>query len=583
MGLFRIGNNDNCILSQPQDEDPEVNDAITIRCGEDEEIVCSRSGLAKVSDYFRACLFGNFREKNDDYISLPYVAGDLFVTLLQFYPESIHLTESNKTSIDNKLIEDVNQAWTLIEIADMLYLEHAAQKCDDFIIGQVTPQNCVEICHLADTFHRSNILLEVVRKIALFRFGKGVENLLDFRHLFCNNHLHDDKNIKGNEENKANSPDNINEEDLQTIFNLLNQYKFTHKIFVIGGYNFHEKGENSTQNECFSIDVDAFNTDVTKGVSSSSEVDNESVEDTALLSDYGYSQQGAENDSRDIVSFTINEKSQYKQIDSFPEKLLEDYRTVLVDTFIYVIGGIYYEQNLPTNATWRYDTRRNEWRTVAPLKHPRMEHCATTVKEIIYVCGGYDGNAVHKTTESFNPAKNSWLAQPDMPIGVGNAACTSDDVNLYVICGQFGNKKIHTTRKIQQFNTVTQQWSLPAEYASPVFYPHSEYGMSCAVLEDEIVIFGGQTIRVDAYNIKTKQWRRLKDMEHRRIDASAITFRNIILVAGGYDYTTGEFFNTMEIYNKDKELWTLGKTLLPQSAKNLGFCYVFDVVPLDLH
>ena len=82
----------------------------------------------------------------------------------------LHCFRSNKTSIDNKLIEDVNQAWTLIEIADMLYLEHAAQKCDDFIIGQVTPQNCVEICHLADTFHRSNILLEVVRKIALFRY-----------------------------------------------------------------------------------------------------------------------------------------------------------------------------------------------------------------------------------------------------------------------------------------------------------------------------------------------------------------------------------------------------------------------------
>ena len=41
-----------------------------------------------------------------------------------------------------------------------------------------------------------------------------------------------------------------------------------------------------------------------------------------------------------------------------------------------------------------------------------------------------------------------------------------------------------------------------------VFSPLSEYGMSAVGFEDDIIVLGGQTTRVDAFNTKTLKWKR---------------------------------------------------------------------------
>jgi len=47
----------------------------------------------------------------------------------------------------------------------------------------------------------------------------------------------------------------------------------------------------------------------------------------------------------------------------------------------------------------------------------RLMHCSAVVGSRIYVCGGYDGEYVHSSTESYDSITNTWIEQPKMCIG----------------------------------------------------------------------------------------------------------------------------------------------------------------------
>ena len=42
-------------------------------------------------------------------------------------------------------------------------------------------------------------------------------------------------------------------------------------------------------------------------------------------------------------------------------------------------------------------------------------------------------------------------------------------------------------------------------------------------------------------------------------------------------YISGQYFDTTEVFNVESNSWSVVSCRLPIAAKNLGFCYVFDV------
>lgn len=152
-----------------------------------------------------------------------------------------------------------------------------------------------------------------------------------------------------------------------------------------------------------------------------------------------------------------------------------------------------------------------------------------------------------------------------MPRGVGQASSASWRNKVYVCCGQTGARAVDTSNEIQCLtihdaaDVSSFQWHVVAHYNSPVFSPYCEYGMSCAVLEGDddeaarLVIFGGQTVRVDSLNLETKVWSRIANMSCRRMECGALKLKNVndeemLFVAGGYDYSNGYYHNTVEVY-----------------------------------
>nr|XP_018667486.1 kelch-like protein 23 isoform X2 [Ciona intestinalis] len=517
------------------------NNNVTVRFADGKTLSCNKSALADVSEYFRALFFGNFQENGNSNVKLPDVDYDVFNKVLV-------ACTNGESSIVRLSCEEI---WEVIELSDMLAFKTSAEACDKILSARLNADNCVAMCGLADSFHRLDLIKDAVHFMLDTWFGEHITNLKNFKTLktdsiyTCSNC---DKNTEHSLLIKRIFNTNIsnkftNNETLGPVFeqsgsleNLLDCYKIEHRFYFIGGFRYR------THYKCYKMESDLF---------------------------VGQ-KQTVEREEEDL-------NSGYSNLPEFPDRNLEDYRTVAVGRFIYVIGGFNYEKMQSTRATWRLCTRENRWSQVAPMKHGRLMHCATTVGGRVYVCGGYDGETVHSTAECYDTRINKWIALPNMPIGVGNAACTSHDVSIYVICGQFGVKSIQTTSKVQQFNTTSRQWSLPTIYDSPVFSPLSEYGMSAVGFEDDIIVLGGQTTRVDAFNTKTLKWKRLADMNSRRMDVTCMKYRGQVLAAGGWDYSSGEYFGSVEVYNSVLNTWKVLPHSLPVAAKNIGFCYVYDV------
>lgn len=100
----------------------------------------------------------------------------------------------------------------------------------------------------------------------------------------------------------------------------------------------------------------------------------------------------------------------------------------------------------------------------------RYFHSIWCNSRIIIVAGGYQQERVLTSTEIFDIKLNKWKFGAEMPLGVGGAAFTGHEQYLYVCCGQYSVKAVHTTDKIQRYDTINNQWEIFARYISPGKY-----------------------------------------------------------------------------------------------------------------
>nr|XP_039269239.1 kelch-like protein 23 [Styela clava] len=501
-------------ISEIEPADIASLEEVNIICEDDVIIRQNREKLSGLSDYFRALLLGNFRETTQKNICLNYVDAELLRHLLEFYEK--YQSRKQREYDDNfsrVFIKDFRTAWLLIEIADMLGLEEAAIECDKYVIQTLETNTCIEVCSLAEQFSRFSIELEAVRKWIV---DERITNNPFTNGTHCNEMC----------SNKS------------CMCQYVEKYHQVHTFYVLGGY-FYEHFR-----EC------------------------DSIEANALISEGDTPYHGAHHSTELKSGFSAGQ--------CFPGPHNEECRVAALDTDIYVTGG-FDEKAKALAQVWKYNTRLDEWKRVSDLRHARFYHCIASVGEYLYVCGGYDDNFVLSSLERYHPHYNEWVDMSDMLTGVGNAAFSNDEYGIYVLCGQYGYKEVQTTNVVQYYSISADQWTLLTRYDSPVFYPHSEYGLSSLMLDGKIHVLGGQTERCDVYDVDKDEWKRISDMICRRMEAAVISYNGRIYAAGGYDYKTGQYHDTIEEYDPEKNKWRTLQQRMPRPARSIGFCHVFDV------
>ena len=150
---------------------------------------------------------------------------------------------------------------------------------------------------------------------------------------------------------------------------------------------------------------------------------------------------------------------------SFPVKRTEGYRITYSNEKIWVIGGFNVDSFKQTSNFISFDG--STWETEKPLTQGRFFHAAWSDDEQVIVAGGYQQEKVLGTTEIYNIKTKTWKFGDTMPLGVGGSAFCGYKQYLFVCCGQYSVRAVHTTDKIQRYSTDTNQWDIFSRYISP--------------------------------------------------------------------------------------------------------------------
>ena len=280
---------------------------------------------------------------------------------------------------------------------------------------------------------------------------------------------------------------------------------------------------------------------------------------------------------------------------------LEGYRTTFSsDGKLKIVSGGYYSKTLEVSDQIIILDESNSIISVENSLNSRYFHCSEMYAEkpgILILCGGYGETEAmnscevltiknyHKSYQNnkkdrFIPIVSKFSIQ-NMPIGVGQACSAVHKNKMFVCCGQRGHRSVDTASEIQCLTVIKEDfendvfevsWSVIANYDSPVFRPYSEYGMNCALMNETLIIFGGQTVRTDCLNIDTFEWKRGPDMSGKRMECGVCVMEKsgCVLVFGGYDYTNGYYHDTIEVLKGGH--WLISQIRMPVGLRSVGVC-----------
>ncbi|KAK7188762.1 hypothetical protein DPSP01_005664 [Paraphaeosphaeria sporulosa] len=229
----------------------------------------------------------------------------------------------------------------------------------------------------------------------------------------------------------------------------------------------------------------------------------------------------------------------------------------VVNERIYLLGGLVDTQSPPTaEADWIatgksyvYDLIANAWTEVASMP-PGTERGSAVVGvhgDMIYVAGGmtvlnFVVQDASSTVTAFNTTSLQWQRVPsvaaNMPEGRQHAAGAVVEDTLYVVGGRwFERTNVRDTVFSLDLRNQTAGWQ-----TSPSRMPTARGGIAGGAVGSSFVAFGGECNpdtsngiypQAEMYDLKSKEWKKLPDMQVPRHGTAAIAVGSLIYIPGG--------------------------------------------------
>ena len=206
---------------------------------------------------------------------------------------------------------------------------------------------------------------------------------------------------------------------------------------------------------------------------------------------------------------------------------------------IYLIGGR--TENDTSARTMRYSPNDDRWVTLKDKPLPVSETQAGIIQEKIFIPGGRlaDGNPT-KQLDSYDILSNTWTVLMPLPEPLMGSAVASVDGILYVIGGWNGQAY---SNRIYMYQPDQDLW----KEANPL--PNKRAYMAVVVIEGHILLIGGEddhgpSDEVLIYypsrdNVTSNVFEKGTPLPQPRTRAGAVYLANIIYVFGGKIDQTG--------------------------------------------
>ncbi len=227
-------------------------------------------------------------------------------------------------------------------------------------------------------------------------------------------------------------------------------------------------------------------------------------------------------------------------------KIMHHFQPVAIGSKIYVIGALAccYPKEESIKNIYIFNTQNGKWTTGPAIPANRVRGSAGTVVRNgkIYLLGGntngHSGGAVASFDE-YDPSTNQWKSLPNAPHARDHFSAVLVGDKLVAAGGrkssQNPNVFANTVAAVDIYNFNTGKWSTSAK---PILTARA--GTMAVNVGNEVIIMGGESIsqisahkEVEAYNVDTNVWRKLKPLINARHSGGAALLADGIHVVSG--------------------------------------------------
>ncbi|XP_016071498.1 PREDICTED: kelch-like protein 38 [Miniopterus natalensis] len=512
------------------------------------EVPCHRNVLAASSPYFRAMFCSSFRESGEAKVQLRGIdSAALDQLILYVYTGQVRITAEN--------------ALPLLEAASMLQYPKLFEACSSYLQSQLTPSNCLGFIRLSDILS-CETLRKTAREVALAYFPE-VAASADLKEL-CALELRDylgDDGLCGEEEKVFEAVMVWVKHDLQAreryvqeLFQLV-RLPYIHPAF------FHHFIANDTllqSSPSCQVILETAKRQMFSLYGTTSVPDPQppwhvpprnSYQDFLILLG---GRKDSQQTTRDVLLYN-RQTGQWQSLAKLPTRLYKA-SAVALHHSVYVLGGMAVGagKGVPSHHVYTFSLKLNHWRLGQPMLVARYSHRSTAYKNFIFSIGGIGaGQEVMGSMERYDSICNVWEGMASMPVGVLHPAVAVKDQRLYL----FGGEDImqNPVRLIQVYHISRNTWfKMETRMIKNVCAP-------AVVLGERIVIVGGYTRRILAYDPQSNKFVKCADMKDRRMHHGAAVMGNKLYVTGGRRLTTDcnvEDSASFDCYDPETDTWT---------------------------
>ena len=513
---------------------------VTLQSG-DVNIPCHRNVLAAASDYFKAMFKCGLKESTSDTVQLTMEPEILRSVVDYIYTGQIELR------VDN--VED------LVKSADVLSLECLKTTCADFMISQVDPHNCFQLCRFS-TLYRLDQLQKVTRQFICAEF-KTVAFNAEFKELTSSELI---EFIKDDAVNVADE-DVVFEAVIGWIRHDIDKRRssfeeimeYVRLPFCSNSCLWEVKDiYDLLTPKCFEYlhEAMAFQKDLAhrERISSCRTLPRANYHMKSCLLVVGgltVTASGCFDDER--CEYYKEDTNCWESLGDLPWYVGRFYNVCRVDGGLLLTGGL--KKNDALKQCWLYDVVTKKWESMPPMITARSFHRSVSLRDCVYVVGGKGGGVNNglASVECLNLRRRQWSAVADMPQAVSCPMVATFGNRVFVFGGRDAQKT--PLRCTQVLDTTRDSWSTQSDIPDVC-----DIGVA-VTLNDSIYVVGGFRRSCLKYNPASDSWTRLSRPQLAHGHAPAVGWRGSILVAGGHDPKVSS--STIEAYDPPTDTWTI--------------------------
>lgn len=228
---------------------------------------------------------------------------------------------------------------------------------------------------------------------------------------------------------------------------------------------------------------------------------------------------------------------------------------------IYCFGGKVSSSSVNSNI-FVYDIAGDSWETISST-YAWIGSTSQLYNGKIYLLGGYDGgtDGFKSVIDIYDIQSDKWSTGPNLACGRENAESVLIDDKIYCI-GGYSNKYNYDMNPVMNFlevynitnNKLNEYKYVPAcrQYCTYLKDGNDVYIFSG--LKNAYVSNGKVNTAIEAYNLQTKQFRKITDLPQEVFNTANIIINNKLYCVGGESNESGKFKYVYK-YDLEEDSW----------------------------